>query len=51
MLFLINPVAPFYEFYLAVTNYALPGVFIKFLGMSFFVYIFLALYAIFWRIK
>lgn len=48
---MINPVAPFYEFYLAVTTYALPNVFTVFLGMSFFVYIALALYAIFWRIK
>ena len=36
---MVNPVSPFYEFYLAVTTYALPSPFMKFLGVSFFVYI------------
>ena len=48
---MVNPVSPFYEFYLAVTTYALPSPFMKFLGVSFFVYIFRALYAVFWRMR
>lgn len=48
---MINPVAPFYEFYLAVTNYALPVVFVRFLQVTFFVWIFLTLYKILWSIK
>lgn len=46
-----NPVSPFYEFYLAVTTYALPVPFVRFLGASFVVYIALALYSLFWRLK
>lgn len=48
---MINPVAPFYEFYLAVTTYALPAPFMKFLGVVFFCFIFLAIYSLFWRLK
>lgn len=48
---LVNPVSPFYEFFLSITGYALPSVFMSFFGMVCFVYLFLALYSLFWKIK
>lgn len=48
---MINPVAPFYEFYLALTTSALPSVFMTFFGMSIAVFIVLALFSLFWRIR
>lgn len=48
---MINPVSAFYEFYLAITQYALPSVFMTFFGMSIAVFIVLGIYQLFWKIR
>lgn len=48
---MINPVAPFYEFYLAIQQYALPSPFMIFLGMCFAVYIVLCIYQLWWHVR
>lgn len=47
---MINPVAPFYEFYLTVVN-ALPAPFIKFVAVSFVCYFVLAAIQLFWSTR
>lgn len=45
-----NPVAPFYEFFLTLTN-ALPAPFMKFVSISFVVFIILAGLQLFWSTR
>lgn len=47
---MINPVAPFYEFFLTLTN-AMPAPFMKFIGISFVCYLILAAIQLFWSTR
>lgn len=47
---MVNPVAPFYEWYLEFYN-CLPQPFTAFLGLSLGVWVILSVYSLFWRIR
>lgn len=47
---MINPVAPFYEFFLTLTS-NLPAPFMKFVGISFVCYLILAALQLFWSTR